>query len=401
MRRRFESHLAHDPEQVRELAADHPAVAESRTLFPGTVVAATASPRILVSGVNQRKIGSHVTKGRWAGMPIFSLTLEERATCPSSCHNWRTCYGNNMHWSRRHRHGAEMEFLLDRELKAKQTANPAGFVVRLHILGDFYDAGYAALWGRWLQQYPALRCFGFTARHEMSDEGILIRMLNRDYADRFVIRFSTIHAGAVPGVRYAVTVSEMPQATTVAGAVVCPAETGRTAACGSCGFCWTGTKDVAFIMHGRLGLGYRDSTEAANAAYDPEPQVTQLPMPGAARPSTGRGPGKTVGVVQAAPPPQPHPSTATATMVAPHLSGFASNEAVPLRGIEIRAWLEGVGADSDSFSDDAGALSAANRIRAAMQLPPVRLIPACDSARYQEVIVPIQRARKAEVPRHV
>ena len=37
-----------------------------------------------------------VTKGRWRGYPVFTLTLEERATCPSYCEQWDECYGNNM-----------------------------------------------------------------------------------------------------------------------------------------------------------------------------------------------------------------------------------------------------------------------------------------------------------------
>ena len=50
------------------LADDHAAVTEARSLFPSTVVHASMSPRVLVSGVNSRKIGKS-TKWR-----IFRLT---------------------------------------------------------------------------------------------------------------------------------------------------------------------------------------------------------------------------------------------------------------------------------------------------------------------------------------
>jgi len=42
------------------------------------------------------KLGKRVTKGKLAGFPILTLTLEERATCPASCIHYADCYGNNM-----------------------------------------------------------------------------------------------------------------------------------------------------------------------------------------------------------------------------------------------------------------------------------------------------------------
>lgn len=63
------------------LVPTHPALVEGRTIFPSTVVAPADSPRLLVSGTNQRKIGRIVSKGRWKGFPLYTLTLEERATC--------------------------------------------------------------------------------------------------------------------------------------------------------------------------------------------------------------------------------------------------------------------------------------------------------------------------------
>ena len=42
------------------------------------------------------KLGKRVTKGKLAGFPIYTVTLQERATCPTSCIHWHDCYGNNM-----------------------------------------------------------------------------------------------------------------------------------------------------------------------------------------------------------------------------------------------------------------------------------------------------------------
>jgi hypothetical protein len=349
--RRFTKHFEARPELVKGLASDNPAILEGRTIFPSTVISVTESPRLLISGANQRKLGDRVTKGHWAGMPIFCLTLEERATCPSTCHHWRSCYGNGMHLSRRHQHGADLEHRLARELADKQADHPGGFVVRLHILGDFYDAAYVALWGRWLTAFPALRVFGFTAREEMSDEGILIRMLNRDYPERWVIRFSAPAARDFPGVRYAVALWEKPDAPTLGGAVVCPAQTGRTESCGSCGLCWASEKNVGFIAHSRLGRDGWTGTYGPRAPREPDEIAAASPK------RRGR------------PPKLPAPMPIIAARE------IDPDQPVPLRAIEIRAWLRSVGADDRLYENDAELLAQANRMRDNYALPRIRLIP--------------------------
>ena len=49
----------------------------------------------------KNKLGRLVTKGKFKGYKVFSLTLEERATCPTSCERWGDCYGNNMPFAHR------------------------------------------------------------------------------------------------------------------------------------------------------------------------------------------------------------------------------------------------------------------------------------------------------------
>jgi hypothetical protein len=142
--RRFESikpkgHRIH-------LADDHPSVRFGRTLFPSRVEHPDDRPRLLIDGHNSRKIGKTVMKGKLKGFPIFTLTLEERATCPRTCLEWKTCYGNSMNWARRIKHGRAFEERLWEELAEKQAKHPNGFLVRLHILGDFYSVDYAELW---------------------------------------------------------------------------------------------------------------------------------------------------------------------------------------------------------------------------------------------------------------
>lgn len=219
----------------------HPALADGGTLFPGTVVDPAQSPRLLVSGMNSRKTGRLVTKGRWAGFPIFTLTLEERATCPRTCEQWRTCYGNNMHYARRHAAGPVLEERLAVELRALAAAHPCGFVVRLHILGDFYSVDYVRLWGRMLDELPALRIFGFTAHALDTAIGAeVLRITGRDDG-RCWIRFSGMRLGPLGSV----VIDDQAESR----GVVCPAQTGRTDCCATCGLCWASPRTIEFLRH--------------------------------------------------------------------------------------------------------------------------------------------------------
>ena len=93
----------------------------------------------LKSGENSAKIGGLIVKGRWRGFPVYTLTLEERATCPRTCHHWRSCFGNGTHLADRIAAGANLEWRLEREVALLDIDHPRGFVVRLHVLGDFYS----------------------------------------------------------------------------------------------------------------------------------------------------------------------------------------------------------------------------------------------------------------------
>ena len=213
------------------------------------------------------KLGKTVTKGKWKGFKIFTLTLEERATCPRSCAHWNDCYGNNMMYAFRYQAGAALEDMLELELAELQVKNPAGFVVRLHILGDFYSVGYVAKWAKWLGMFPALHVYGYTANQpdalddtERSIGQALLTLLDA-CSDRWAIRFSgnfdraTMTANSADDSR-AMDAVEAKQA------FLCPTQiskvTGKYAAkgeetlvpdCGACGLCWTASKPVVFITH--------------------------------------------------------------------------------------------------------------------------------------------------------
>ena len=222
------------------LAADHPAVVEGRSRY--TRFSGNASARVLVSGFNSKKIGARCTKSRWKGMPIFTLTLEERKTCPTTCTLWRSCYGNKMHWSRRNAHGPELEDRLELELAAYQEKWPKGFVVRLHVLGDFYSVSYVRKWADWLNRFSALRVFGYTARTLDDPIGVEIQRLVQQHWVRFAVRSSDRQ---MPDMPFSFVVKNAGDTTEI----ICPAQTGGSDCCATCGLCWQTTKPIAFLEH--------------------------------------------------------------------------------------------------------------------------------------------------------
>lgn len=232
------------------LKPDHPAAVEARTQHPHLVQMPSNDEWVLKSGEHSRKLGSVITKGKWSGFPVYGLTLEERATCPSSCEQWLNCYGNGMSQMRAYRYqrGPELLEALDRELTilSSEPNTRNGFAVRLHSLGDFYDTDYVEFWKDKLIQHPSLRVFGFTAWHPTNDDiGRAIKRITDKHWNRFAIRFSnqpnqTRSASVVPNDTH------RPQK---GDGIICPAEEQMTNSCSTCGYCWNSEKPIVFIEH--------------------------------------------------------------------------------------------------------------------------------------------------------
>ena len=222
---------------------------EGRTLYPGSVVTVDQKPDLVFGkGSKNRKLGGHIEKGPCAGMPIYMLTLQERASCPP-CPTWDRCYANAMPWAKRVIHGPELESRISEDLVILERRHRRGFAVRLHQLGDFYSTHYVALWEECINRFPALHVFGFTAWSRTSDVGRAILDLTRRRWDRFAIRFSgALQAQGAHVIRY------MPKHHLVGnGGIVCPEQIGKTESCGTCGLCWhpaAKDKAVVFIEHG-------------------------------------------------------------------------------------------------------------------------------------------------------
>lgn len=253
---RFAGHSAHADRKGAALRENNPAVIDGHSIFQKSVVDASLSPRLLVSGVNSPKTGGRILKGAWAGMPVFTLTLEERATCPRSCHLWRECYGNAMPLARRHRDDGMLIDRLEFELSQKQQSLTR-YAVRLHILGDFFSVEYARLWSRALDQFDGLHVWGYTAHPKTSAIGTLLRWMNGRYPDRCAIRFSTPPNPSAAYIDDAMTVTTIwrqPEGDKVPEGQICPVSTNKTQACGTCGLCWSPAMQqtpIVFVGHGK------------------------------------------------------------------------------------------------------------------------------------------------------
>ncbi len=249
---RFRSVHPHGRKGDAALSAKHPAVREARTLFPTTVVSAEDAPRLLVPGFNSAKIGGRIRRGPWSGLPVFTLTLEERATCPTSCGLWRECYGNAMPLARRHAHGDALIDRLGVELTQLLAKHRGGIAVRLHVLGDFWSEHYALMWMNWVLVHPKLHVWGYTAHAPDSEIGKTLQAMNVIRPDRWSMRFS-VPPDSRQAPRQATTIWRQPEDARVPEGLVCPASSGRTQACSTCGLCWApeaAGDRIVFIGHG-------------------------------------------------------------------------------------------------------------------------------------------------------
>lgn len=224
------------------LKQTHPAAVEGRTIHTKRVFdPAEYKGSILKSVADNKKLGNGsnvIVKGKWNGLRMFSLTLEERATCPRSCHHWQDCYGNGMAFGHRFKAGEALEKRLESELHLLSDSYKRGFVVRLHVLGDFYSVGYVEFWQRMLVQFPTLRIFGYTARFQ-DPIGYNLAFLNAWFPDRCWIRFSRKESSL------GMSAIETPNE----DSITCPEQTNKTEACVTCGLCWSVKKPIHFINH--------------------------------------------------------------------------------------------------------------------------------------------------------
>lgn len=197
---------------------------------------------VLKKGSGNKKLGFKITAKKWKGKRLYSVTLVERETCPTSCHHWDDCYGNNMPFAHRF---STIGLLpkLETELAELNIKHPQGIVIRLHVLGDFMSLDYVKFWEAKLLEYPNLCLFGYTARELDSKIGMAIHLLNLRYSERFVVRFSRNFESVESGQSFAAEESFE------GNAFDCPEQVDKVKNCASCALCWTATKTVKFQTH--------------------------------------------------------------------------------------------------------------------------------------------------------
>lgn len=197
---------------------------------------------MLKSGRNNKKLGAKVTAKMWKDMPLYSLSLEERNTCPKSCQQWDNCYGDNMPFAHRFDH-THRDFIpmLKAQIKELSVKHPNGFVVRLHVLGDFYNKSYIATWHEMLGDFPQLNVFGYTHHPLKSKLGKYVHVLNGLYAKRWRVRFSDDTTTEFS--------AHVDTDTVKHGGIMCPEQESKTKSCAACGFCWSSERPIVFVEH--------------------------------------------------------------------------------------------------------------------------------------------------------
>ena len=207
----------------------------ARTRFPTTVRPPDA--KMLKSGYNNRKLGGRVNVGPHKGAVLYSLSMEERASCPEECLVWDVCYGNNMPFAHRYDHTHPDFFKQLYGAVQRLCASHKKVLLRLHVLGDFFSVEYVRFWYAILEEFPELHLFGYTAHPVTSAIGKEIHNMTLHYGwHRVAIRFSG-HAGPRGAV---VNSSE---------GVTCPEQTGHVPSCAECGACWNGEDLINFLEH--------------------------------------------------------------------------------------------------------------------------------------------------------
>ena len=185
------------------------------------------------------KLGKKVTKGHLKGAKIFTLTLEERATCDSECEHWLDCYGNNMPFGHRFEANDALMVSIERDLD-KLDAKGKPYLVRLHILGDFFNLKYVLFWRKQLKNRELLNIYGYTRNHPNKPLGYALKLVRKQYGKRFAVRFSNY-----PDDPFSAQSEHVST-----GGVGCPVQMDKTDSCGTCTLCWEmEDKSIVFYDH--------------------------------------------------------------------------------------------------------------------------------------------------------
>ena len=217
------------------------AIKNGRTIYTNNVFNNDTYKHNLLKLSSNKKLGKFIVKGRHINKPMYSLSLEERKTCPKSCFHWKTCYGNNMPFAHRFEGNNKLMLRLENEIKLLSKKHEQGILIRLHVVGDFFSVKYVRFWKKLLGIYTNISIFGYTARTPFSPIGKEIVKLRNENWDNFSVRFSN-------------SVMELSaNSENLLGGkkgLICPEQLDKTKNCSNCGLCWNKNIDnIIFKTH--------------------------------------------------------------------------------------------------------------------------------------------------------
>ena len=202
--------------------------------------------KILKPSTN-KKLGKKVLKGKYKDYKFVTLTLVERETCPKDCIHWDDCYGNNMPFA--HRFSAEDQNLLQKRIY-EDLLNSSNqlLLIRLHILGDFFNVKYVKFWSIMLNTFKNIAIYGYTANNINSkfkySRDIAKEIIKLNYSENSHIRFSNDLTNSFSANSYDVVKPVKGES------ILCPVQEDKTANCGTCGLCWNQkNQSIIFKTH--------------------------------------------------------------------------------------------------------------------------------------------------------
>ena len=233
------------------------AIKNGRTVYTNNVYGSTNYASNLLKLSHNKKLGQFISKGRHKNKYLYSLSLEERKTCPTGCFHWKTCYGNNMPFAHRFSVSNNLLVRLHKEIKLLSIKHKEGILIRLHIVGDFYSVAYVKFWKRMLSLYPNISIFGYTARTPYSKIGKEIVKLREKIWDRFSVRLSNNVTHKLTANSEDLLSEKLLLSKNVIGLkchsshyVICPEQLDKTKNCANCGLCWNSNVDnIIFKTH--------------------------------------------------------------------------------------------------------------------------------------------------------
>ena len=193
------------------------------------------------------KLGKKVIKGMYNNYKLKTVTLIERKTCPADCVHWDDCYGNNMPFAHRIDH-KDQNLLQKRIYNELLNSTNQLLLIRLHVLGDFFNVKYVKFWSIMLNTFKNIALYGYTANNinskiELSRD-IAKEIIKLNYNKHSHIRFSNDLNNPFSANSYDIVKPVKGKS------ILCPVQENKTANCGTCGLCWNQkTQSIIFKTH--------------------------------------------------------------------------------------------------------------------------------------------------------